>query len=264
MAGDDLISFEERDERALPPSDTLGQCRRGLKHDVLIPAGAVPISSPISAVDGRHDTGKAEDEDPEKALHEMPLEADLENDAPLSEKSNCSPTSDHRIRSSGLASILKQWPGMKWIDVIILVLGNVAILIAYGIFLYSRLKPSIWRRNTASMISLITVQSTILSFAITVQVTMLLFELCRTKSKSLRSDPQCLTSGNTLSTLSRTLNCRVWVIAVFNFFVTATIIASYFFISVLSDLDLTTVDHPAKPPITGTFAKNRLVDYKAN
>ena len=263
MAGDDLISFEKRDERALLLSATLGQCGRDLKSDVLIQASAVPPSSPISAVDGRYNTHKAEDEDPEKALHEIPLEADLENDTPLSEKLNGSPSSDRGICCSRLVFSLKQWPGMEWIDVTILVFGNVAILVAYGIFLYSRLKPSIRWRNIAlddPMIFLVTAQSTILSFAITTQVAMLLFELCRTKSKSPGSGPQFLnlTSGNTISTLSRTLNCRVWAIAVLNLFITATIIASHFFTSVLSDLSLTTVDHPAIPP------KNGLADSKAN
>jgi hypothetical protein len=65
-------------------------------------AGTVSNSSPISAFGGSDNIRQVEDdEDAEKTLHKTPLEeTDPENDAHLSEKSDCPPKSSHRICSS--------------------------------------------------------------------------------------------------------------------------------------------------------------------
>jgi hypothetical protein len=101
-------------------------------------------SSPITAVRGSDNVRKAEAEDKEMTLHETPLEVDLENGTPLSEKSGSDGPvqSSYRIRSRPVWG-LKRWSGLTYIEVAILILVNVDIFVTYRTILYLWPKPPV-------------------------------------------------------------------------------------------------------------------------
>jgi hypothetical protein len=178
MGDDARTSFGERDERALLPSKTLESGSDPGSHG-LIRAHAVSSFSPVSVVDD-NDTRKAEKE-PERTLHKVTLEADLENDATLPEYSDRPAKSSHRTYSRIVSDFEQPWAELKWIEVAVFVFGSVAILITFGTVLYLWLKSSVWRHDIAmgdEMVYLVTAHSIILRVAVVVQGLVLIFEFC--------------------------------------------------------------------------------------
>lgn len=188
-------------------------------------------------------------------LHEEPSGADLENDAPLLEKSDCPrpPKLSRRVsRRVGLklVSIVKLLSAFEWVGVMVFIFSTTTTLAAFASILSLWLKPSAWRRKIAlddMMASVVTTTSTLLRAAVAVQATMLIFGLYCFRSP--RSYPRFLvpTFG---SSPPRILNCcrRIVVGAVLSLSLAATAISSYISTPLLlSDLRPTVVGRPALP-----------------
>jgi hypothetical protein len=235
------------DERGLLRSKNLEQAGRGLIYDVrslIVDMFSSP--SAVRKVDGSHPR-KTETRNPRKTLPMQRLKASLKNDAPLLGNS-VYPSRLIRQACRKLVSGPKLLPAWQWIEILFLVLSTIAILYTINIILFLWLKRSAWRHDIAlddKATSIVTLQSTVLRFAVAVQATVFIFELGRSKHPQRNAQSLVPTPRNTspkIPTYYKVVN------TVLILFLAATTTASNFFTPLLlSDLGPKAVGRSAAP-----------------
>jgi hypothetical protein len=179
-------------------------------------------------------------------LRKRPLKGHLNNDPPLSEESDCPPRSGHQVLGrlvSGL-KLLLAWQVVFWVlstITIFYAFGNILTLWQIVFWVLSTrttfrvsgniqnlwLRPSAWRHDLVlddKVTSFVTAKSIVLSVAVAVQATVLIFELGRSNPRG-QAPFLVPTLGNTSPKI---LNYHSVVNAILVLFLTATTIASSF------------------------------------